>query len=81
MARTSAARSVRLPAVDRRPSTVDNKCVVPWTPERVFAARAAMPERFQAVVDLGGGRGLRQGEILGVAVDAIDFGSDTFHVV
>lgn len=33
------------------------------------------------MVDLGGGCGLRQGEILGVAVDAIDFGSDTLHVV
>ncbi|MEU3084501.1 site-specific integrase [Streptomyces albidoflavus] len=69
-----AARSVR-------PPTVDNKRVVPWTPERVFAVRAAMPERYQAMVDLGGGCGLRQGEILGVAVDAIDFASDTLHVV
>ncbi|MDQ0960909.1 integrase [Streptomyces sp. B4I13] len=40
-----------------------------------------MPERFRAMVDLGGGCGLRQGEILGVAVDAIDFESDTLHVV
>lgn len=40
-----------------------------------------MPERFRAMVDLGGGCGLRQGEILGVAVDAIDFRSDTLHVV
>jgi integrase len=53
---------------------------VPWTPER-FAVQAAMPERYQAMVDLGGGCGLRQGEILGVAVDAIDFESDTLHVV
>lgn len=33
------------------------------------------------MVDLGGGCGLRQGEVLGVAVDAIDFGLDTLHVV
>ncbi|MFC7864758.1 tyrosine-type recombinase/integrase [Streptomyces murinus] len=69
-----AARSVR-------PPTVDTKRVAPWTTERLFAVRAGMPERFQAMVDLGGGCGLRQGEILGVAVDAIDFGSDTLHVV
>ncbi|GHA70708.1 hypothetical protein GCM10010391_65570 [Streptomyces anthocyanicus] len=69
-----AARSVR-------PPTVENKRVVPWTPELVFAVQAAMPERYQAMVDLGGGCGLRQGEILGVAVDAIDFESDTLHVV
>ncbi|RRR80390.1 tyrosine-type recombinase/integrase [Streptomyces sp. RP5T] len=69
-----AARSVR-------PPTVDDRRVAPWTPERVFAVRAGMPERFRAMVDLGGGCGLRQGEILGVAVDAIDFESDTLHVV
>ncbi|MGW0875833.1 tyrosine-type recombinase/integrase [Streptomyces sp. NPDC002740] len=69
-----AARSVR-------PPTVDDRRVAPWTAERVFAVRAGMPERFRAMVDLGGGCGLRQGEILGVAVDAIDFESDTLHVV
>ena len=69
-----AARSVRPPAVD-------DKRVAPWTPERVFAVQAGMPERYQAMVDLGGGCGLRQGEILGVAVEAIDFESNTLHVV
>ncbi|MCP9997193.1 site-specific integrase [Streptomyces werraensis] len=66
------------PAVRR---ALGHKRIVPWTPERVFAVRAAMPERYQAMVDLGGGCGLRQGEILSVAVDAIDFASDTLHVV
>lgn len=40
-----------------------------------------MPERFGAVVDLGGGFGLRQDEILGAAVDAIDSAWDTLHMV
>ncbi|WP_328866032.1 tyrosine-type recombinase/integrase [Streptomyces sp. NBC_00304] len=69
-----AARSVR-------PPTVDTKRVTPWTPERLFAVRSGMPERYQAMVDLGGGCGLRQGEILGVAVDAIDLRTNTLHVV
>lgn len=69
-----AARSVR-------PPTVDTKRVTPWTTERLFAVRAGLPERYQAMVDLGGGCGLRQGEILGVAVDAIDFRAETLHVV
>lgn len=60
---------------------MDTKRVTPWTTERLFAVRAGLPERYQAMVDLGGGCGLRQGEILGVAVDAIDFRSDTLHVV
>ncbi|MGW6722858.1 tyrosine-type recombinase/integrase [Streptomyces sp. NPDC054995] len=68
-----AARSVR-------PPTVDTKRVTPWTTERLFAVRAGMPERYRAMVDLGGGCGLRQGEILGVAVDAIGFRSGTLHV-
>ncbi|MFD4543707.1 site-specific integrase [Streptomyces bauhiniae] len=33
------------------------------------------------MVDLGGGCGLRQGEILGVTVDAIDFDPGTHHLV
>ncbi|WP_405882456.1 site-specific integrase [Streptomyces sp. NBC_01136] len=69
-----SARSVKPPALDPRR-------VVPWTAGRVFGVQAAMPERYRAMVDLGAGCGMRQGEILGVAVDAIDFDSDTLHVV
>ncbi|WP_432020589.1 tyrosine-type recombinase/integrase [Streptomyces sp. 1222.5] len=69
-----SARSVKPPALEP-------KRVVPWSAERVFAVQAAMPERYQAMVDLGAGCGMRQGEILGIALDAIDFESDTLHVV
>ncbi|MFC9925420.1 tyrosine-type recombinase/integrase [Streptomyces sp. NPDC127190] len=69
-----SARSVKPPALEP-------KRVVPWSAERVFAVQAAMPERYRAMVDLGAGCGMRQGEILGIAVDAIDFDSDTLHVV
>lgn len=55
--------------------------VVPWEPDRVFAVRAAMVERFRPMVDVGAGCGLRQGEILGLSVDEIDFDSGTVHVV
>ncbi|MFJ2790394.1 tyrosine-type recombinase/integrase [Streptomyces sp. NPDC087290] len=63
-----------------RPPALDAKRVVPWTAERVFAVRRAMPERYRAMVDLGAGCGMRQGEILGVPVDAIDFDAQTLHV-
>ncbi|MGV9700793.1 tyrosine-type recombinase/integrase [Streptomyces sp. NPDC003483] len=69
-----SARSVKPPALDLRR-------VVPWSAERAFAVRAAMPERYRGMVDLGAGCGLRQGEILGIAVDALDFDTDTLHVV
>jgi len=47
--------------------------VVPWTPEQVFAVRSALPERYRAMVDVGAGCGLRQGEIFGLPVDSVDF--------
>ncbi|MGW9599731.1 tyrosine-type recombinase/integrase [Streptomyces albidoflavus] len=69
-----SVRSVRQPAVER-------KRVVPWSVERVFAVREAMPVRYRAMVELGAGCGMRQGEILGIAVDALDFAEGTLHVV
>ncbi|MFC5722591.1 tyrosine-type recombinase/integrase [Streptomyces gamaensis] len=69
-----SARSVKAPAVDP-------KRVTPWSAERVFAVREALPKRYRAMVDFGAGCGLRQGEILGVAVDAVDFAAGTLHVV
>ncbi|MGW2326401.1 tyrosine-type recombinase/integrase [Streptomyces sp. NPDC001700] len=47
--------------------------VVPWTPDQVFTVRAALPERYRAMIDVGGGCGLRQGEIFGLPIDNVDF--------
>ncbi|WP_405018144.1 site-specific integrase [Kitasatospora sp. NBC_00070] len=63
-----------------RPPAIGAKRVVPWRLERVLAVRAALTERYRATVDVGAGCGLRQGEILGLAVDALDFESGTVHV-
>ncbi|WP_432020116.1 tyrosine-type recombinase/integrase [Streptomyces sp. 1222.5] len=63
------------------PPAMGTRRVVPWEHERVFAVRAAMVERFRPMVDVGAGCGLRQGEILGLSVDDIDFDSGTLHVV
>ncbi|MEU5412541.1 tyrosine-type recombinase/integrase [Streptomyces clavifer] len=54
--------------------------VVPWTTERVFAVRAALPEQYRAMVDLGAGCGLRQGEIFGLSEEEIRFGTGWVHV-
>ncbi|WP_030753625.1 tyrosine-type recombinase/integrase [Streptomyces sp. NRRL F-5135] len=70
-----AAKSVR-------PPTVEPGRVVPWLPEQVLAVRAALPQRYQAMSDVGAGCGLRQGEIIGLAEDdALDFTGNTLHVV
>ena len=47
--------------------------ILPWQAERVFAVRAALPERYRTAVDIGGGCGLRQGEIFGLSGDELDF--------
>ncbi|MGA5667231.1 tyrosine-type recombinase/integrase [Streptomyces pseudogriseolus] len=54
--------------------------VRPWSTERVFAVRAAIPERFRAVVDAGGGCGMRQGEIFGLPADEVGFLTGWLHV-
>ena len=56
-----------------KPPRVTRRKVVPWTAAQVAAVRAAMPERYRAMVDAGSGLGLRQGEIIGLPVDAVDF--------
>ncbi|MFF4350871.1 tyrosine-type recombinase/integrase [Streptomyces sp. NPDC001530] len=69
-----SAKSVRPPAAERRR-------VVPWLPTQVHAVRAALPERYRTMVDTGAGCGLRQGEIVGLAEDALDFEGGILRVV
>ncbi|MFF4756052.1 tyrosine-type recombinase/integrase [Streptomyces sp. NPDC002514] len=55
--------------------------IVPWRPQRVLAVRSALPERYRATVDLAGGCGMRQGEVLGLAQDDVDFAEGVVHIV
>ncbi|MFB7501612.1 tyrosine-type recombinase/integrase [Streptomyces sp. NPDC056161] len=64
-----------------RPPTVERRRVVPWLPTQVQAVRAALPERYRTMVDTGAGCGLRQGEIVGLAEDALDFEGGILRVV
>ncbi|MFC9058305.1 tyrosine-type recombinase/integrase [Streptomyces sp. NPDC057074] len=68
------ARTVRRPRPDARQ-------VVPWVPAQVLAVRAALLQRYRAMVDVGAGCGLRQGEVFGLAEDAISADGRTLHVV
>lgn len=67
------ASTVRAPAPNQRR-------VFPWSVDRTFAVRAALPSQYRAAVDLGGGCGLRQGEIFGLPVDEIGFDTGWLHV-
>lgn len=64
-----------------RPPTVEPRRVIPWLPAQVQAVRAALPERYKTMVDTGAGCGLRQGEIVGLAEDAIDSEAGILRVV
>lgn len=47
--------------------------VVPLTVDQVDALAAAMPPRYRALVVVGAGTGLRQGELFGLQVRDVDF--------
>jgi integrase len=57
---------VKLPALAR-------ERVVPLELHQVQALADAMPERYRALVIVGAGTGLRQGEAFGLTVDRVDF--------
>lgn len=56
------ARSVRAPRLEPRK-------VKPWSAGRIRAVRSELPDRYQALVDVAVGCGLRQGEAFGRAVE------------
>ncbi|MFF9409046.1 tyrosine-type recombinase/integrase [Streptomyces anandii] len=64
-----------------RPPTAEQRRVVPWLPAQVHAVRAALPQRYRPMVDVGAGCGLRQGEIVGLAEDALDYDGGIIRVV
>ncbi|MER5664235.1 tyrosine-type recombinase/integrase [Streptomyces mirabilis] len=69
-----SARSVRAPRLEPRK-------VKPWPIRRVMGVREALPGRYQALVSVAAGLGLRQGEVFGLAVEDVDFLGGVVHVV
>lgn len=63
----------------RRPKS-DPRKLKPWTREQAMAVRKQLPDRFQLVVDLGIGLGLRQGEIFGLSLDDIDLNTGEIEI-
>lgn len=56
----------------KAPRQPQNK-IVPWPTSRVLAVANALPDRYQAVVYLAAGCGLRQGECFGLRVQDVEF--------
>lgn len=68
-----AAKSVKAPAVEQGQ-------VIPWPWKQVDAVIAAHPDPYRAMPVIAAGCGLRQGEVFGLAVDAVDFLRRVLHV-
>lgn len=63
---SSPCTGIKLPKTE--PAKVE-----PITVEQVAGLVAGMPDRYRALVILGAGTGLRQGEAFGLTVDRVDF--------
>lgn len=57
---------IKLPPKDRHQ-------VVPITAEQLAIVTGALPDRYRALATVGATTGLRQGELLGLTVDRVDF--------
>lgn len=68
------AGSVKAPKLEARK-------LKPWPVDQVLAVKGAIPKPYRAMVDVGAGCGLRQGEIFGLAVDEVDLLGGVVHVV
>ncbi|MEN8650616.1 tyrosine-type recombinase/integrase [Streptomyces sp. 21So2-11] len=82
---TAAVDDTLMPRNPCRSSSVNapkpsGERIAPWTAKQAFAVREALPARFQAMVDLAAGCGLRQGEVFGLPVDAVGFLTGWLHV-
>ncbi|WP_336208461.1 tyrosine-type recombinase/integrase [Nonomuraea sp. LPB2021202275-12-8] len=60
--------------------SVMKKKLVPWTADQVFDVADALPARYQAMVEVGTGVGLRQGEIFAFSPDDIDWLPGVAHI-
>lgn len=60
-------------AASVQPPKLPKRKLVPWDSATVAAMRAELPERYRAMLDTGAGAGLRQGEIIGLPLNGVQF--------
>jgi integrase len=68
------------PSVGLKLPRVERVEVHPISPAEVAAMAAAVPPRYRALIVAGAGSGMRQGELLGLTVDRVDFLRRTIRV-
>lgn len=67
-------------AASVKPPAADQRKIRPWPADRVAVVRAGLPARYAATVDCGAGIGMRQGEVLGLSPDDVDWLRRVVHV-
>lgn len=80
----AAHKAKRIPAnpfrdADLRAPRLPKSKALAWTQDAVAAVRQALPDRYQVLLDLSVGAGLRQGEALGFSPGDVD--GEDIHVV
>ena len=68
------ARSIKPPKIERRK-------IVPWTEQKMWAMRDALPAVYRIAIPLGAGLGLRQMELFALSPDDIDRDKGEVNVV
>ena len=68
------------PCTGLRLPRADGKQVHPISHSQVVAMAEAVPARYRALIVAGAGTGMRQGELLGLTVDRIDFLRRTLRI-
>ncbi len=80
----SAAVADRLipfsPAVGVKLPRAELNEMMPMTPQQVYDIAEAVPPRYRALIVAGAATGLRQGELLGLTLDRVDFLRRTIRV-
>jgi integrase len=71
---------IKTPCVEVRLPKIEKPRVSPMTVEQVEALLDAVDPRYRALLVLGAGAGLRQGEAFGLTVPHVDFLRRTIHV-
>lgn len=63
-----------------KPEKQDRPKIIPWEQGNVDRVRELLPARYRAMTDAGAGLGMRQGEVLGLAPEDIEWIRGVVHI-
>ncbi|BBH15756.1 hypothetical protein Back2_00430 [Nocardioides baekrokdamisoli] len=75
-----ASNPCSAPSLKSERPKVEHRKVVPWTGEQVDAIESKLVPRYRPFAAIGGGLGVRQGEMFGLATTDINWFKGTVHI-